>query len=101
METDTIDALGIDDNGLLWVKPHSAKFPYIYREAMEVSWDQQRCRLYSPKPREWSYVEWFSQIRKAAQEQGVDLRLSSATEWTNIPNDLCAAFNSAAEGGLS
>lgn len=52
MRTDTIVAVGIDEDGSLWVRPATATFPYIYREAMGVHWDAGRRRLFSPKPRE-------------------------------------------------
>jgi len=53
MQTDLIEAVGIDESGSLWVKPATATFPYIYREAMEVHRDAERACLYSPKPRKW------------------------------------------------
>ena len=84
MIIDQIEAVGIDGNGSLWVKPTATKFPYIYREAMEVSCDPDRRCLFSPKPREWSYLDWFRQIKNAAREQGVDLQLAPATCWHNI-----------------
>lgn len=84
MRTDPIEAVGIDEGGSLWVKPAAATFPLIYREAMEVHWDAERRRLYSPKPREWSYAAWFKQITDAAREQGVELQLGPATTWTGV-----------------
>ncbi len=92
MRTDTIEAVGIDEGGSLWVKPAAATFPLIYREAMEVHWDAERLRLYSPKPREWSYGAWFRQIRDAAREQGVELQLGPATSWSGIDPELQRAF---------
>lgn len=96
MQTDTIEAIGIDEQGLLWVKPATASFPHIYREAMEVRWDAERLRLYSPKPREWSYDAWFRQIRGAAREQGVELKLGQTTSWFGIDADLQQAIASSA-----
>ena len=92
MRADTIAAVGIDDGGSLWVKPATATFPYIYREAMEVHWDAERLRLYGPKPREWSYVRWFKQIRDAAREQGVQLEVGPTTSWTGIDPELWQAM---------
>jgi hypothetical protein len=92
MRADTIAAVGIDDGGSLWVKPATATFPYIYREAMEVHWDAERLRLYSPKPREWSYVRWFKQIRDAAREQGVQLEVGRTTSWAGIDPELWQAM---------
>jgi len=88
MRTDRIEAIGIDEGGSLWVKPATATFPYIYREAMGVQWDAERLCLYSPKPREWSYAAWFKQIRDAAREQGVKLDFGPATSWTEIDPEL-------------
>ena len=93
MQTDAIKAVGIDDHGSLWVKPATASFPYIYREAMEVNWDTEEQRLFSPKPREFpdldfSRFDWFRQIVAAAREQGVELIVIETTEWSNIESDL-------------
>lgn len=95
MTTDTIDAIGIDDRGSLWVRPTSSVFPLIYREAVEVHWDRVRSCLYAPTPREWSYVDWFRQIRSAAREQGVDLSLVPATSWFGVDAELKRALESA------
>ena len=92
MRTDIIEAVGIDEGGSLWVKPTAATFPLIYREAMEVHWDAERLRLYSPKPREWSYTTWFKQIRDAARQHGVDLQLGLATTWSGIDPKLQQAL---------
>jgi hypothetical protein len=92
MRSDPIEAVGIDEGGSLWVKPAEATFPLIYREAMEVHWDAERLRLYSPKAREWSYCAWFKQIKAAAREQGVDLQLGQATTWSGIDPELRRAM---------
>ena len=39
MTIDEIEAVGIDHAESLWVKPSTASFPLIYREAMQVQWD--------------------------------------------------------------
>src|SRR4051812_29135295 len=92
MRTDWIEEVGIDQDGGLWVRPATASFPYIYREAMEVRWDAERRRLYSPKPREWSYVAWFTQIICGAHYQGVDLEIGQTTRWSDIAPDLQQAI---------
>lgn len=81
---DFIEAVGINEVGSLWVKPLTATFPYIYREAAEVHWDVSQGRLYSPTPREWSYGQWYRHIIGAALSQGVELRLAPATRWADI-----------------
>ncbi|MCB4769017.1 hypothetical protein LGR54_10410 [Ancylobacter sp. Lp-2] len=98
MQTDAIEAIGIDDGGSLWVKPATAAFPFMYREAMEVHWDAERACLYGPKPRERTYAAWFGQIGDAAREQGVDLRLVPETAWTGIDPELRQAIVTADRG---
>ena len=92
MRTDAIEEVGIDQNGSLWVRPATATFPYIYREAMEVHWDAERRCLYSPKPREWSYLSWFRQIVCGARYQGVELVLKPETLWSGIDDELRQAM---------
>jgi hypothetical protein len=101
MRTDAIDAIGVEDDGSLWVKPATATFPYIYREAMEVHWDAKRMCLYAPKPRDWSYADWFEQIRKAARQQGIDLTVEETTSWSNIDTNLQHAMLALAMGDRS
>ena len=91
---DQISSIGIDDQGSLWVKPSTSVFPYIYREAMEVKWDSEQLYLFSPKPREWSHLEWFQQIKAAAREQGVELITGPTTQWSNIDSPLRRAIES-------
>ncbi|RYG87674.1 MAG: hypothetical protein EON59_06735 [Alphaproteobacteria bacterium] len=88
MKTDKIVEVGIDGEGSLWVKPADARFPYIYREAMEVGWDGNRQCLFSPRPREWSYVDWFRQILAGAKAQRTTLLLDTHTQWRAIDADL-------------
>jgi hypothetical protein len=45
VQADVIEALGISEDGALWVKPATATFPFIYREAMEVHWDEKKGHL--------------------------------------------------------
>ena len=88
MIVDLIEEVGIDPGGRLYVKPFSASFPYIYREAMDVHWDATGGFLHSPVPRERTYFDWFKQILAAAKEQSCELRLSGSTRWKNIPPSL-------------
>ena len=88
MTHDQIDEIGIDKNGSLYICPTASRFPYIYREAMEVGWNKSRLCLFSPKPREWSYLTWFQQLVAAAREQGVVLEIAASTRWSDIPSDL-------------
>ena len=88
MQKDQIKEIGIDDKGRLYVKPRLMKFPYIYREAMDVHWDEEGKHLFSPKPREWRYLDWFKQIISAAKEQSCTLVITEDTIWVNIQNSL-------------
>lgn len=45
-----IRKIAIDD-GKVCVWPHSARFPFVYLEAMEVDWDPAGLLLYAPRPR--------------------------------------------------
>jgi len=56
MDIDSIAEIAIDDDGRLCVRPATVVLPYIWREAMQVHWDDRKGLLYSPKPREWSYA---------------------------------------------
>lgn len=80
METDFIDEVGIDEDGKLYLHPHSQSFPLIYREGVEVHWNPAKKHLHSPIPRIWSYPDWFSHIMSTAGS----LRLSDDTKWANI-----------------
>jgi|GEM_PF-1029006 len=88
LKSDLISEIGIDEQSRLYIKPKSAKFPYIYREAMEVHWDEDECFLYSPKPRDWFYLDWFKQITKAAESQSTRLIINDDTKWVNVPNEI-------------
>lgn len=88
MKKDEILQIGIDENGRLFIVPKTQSFPYIYREAMEVHWDSEGKFLYSPKPREWSYIEWYTQILKAVKEQSCLLLITENTQWINILEEL-------------
>lgn len=95
---DAISEVGISDEGGLYVRPASATFEYIWRAAMEVHWDPQRRRLFGPKPKEWTYVDWFKQIvAAAADEYGTQLRLTPQTAWANTPDAVRADITSAAQ----
>jgi hypothetical protein len=92
MDIDSIAEITIDGDGRLCVRPATVVLPYIWREAMQVQWDDQKGCLYSPKPREWSYADWYRQILAAAREQGCDLRITSDTVWTDVPEGVREAI---------
>jgi hypothetical protein len=93
MKKDLIAEVGIDQTGRFYIVPSTVKFPYIYREAMEVHWDAKENFLHSPPTQRalswgWTYFDWFKQITNATEEQRYSLRISKATKWNNVPEPL-------------
>jgi Integron Cassette Protein Hfx_Cass5 len=89
IDKDNISEIGIDDKERLFIKPEKATFPLIYRTATEVHWDDKNKFLYSPKPNEWTYLDWYKQIIGVVEtECNYKLKLKNATKWTNISDDL-------------
>jgi hypothetical protein len=88
MNKDKIKEIGIDELERLYVAPQVETFPYVYREALEVHWDENHKYLYAPKPREWSRLDWFKQIISAAKFQGCILHICDKTAWVNISGEL-------------
>lgn len=61
----------------------------IYRSATEVHWDIKGNFLYSPKPREWSYFDWYKHIVSTIlTEYNCHLQVTIRTLWINIPENL-------------
>ncbi len=86
---DIILKVEIDNSGLLHLTPEKSKFTLIYRTATEVHWDNDKKTLYSPKPRDWSYLDWFLHIIGVIKtEYQTELKLTDNTEWINIPTEL-------------
>ena len=88
MEHDEIIEIGIDSEERLYLVPASKEFPFIYREAKDVAWLPERRCLYSPKPREWSYARWYSQIINTVKKQSCILSISKNVKWVAIPESL-------------
>lgn len=89
IDKDNILEIGIDSLERLFIKPEREKFSLIYRTATEVHWDERENFLYSPKPREWTYFDWYRQIVSVVEiEFNCRLLLTGITHWTNIPNEL-------------
>jgi hypothetical protein len=86
---DEIMEVGIDDKERLYIKPKKERFTLIYTTATEVHWDNKEFFLYSPKPKEWGYFNWFKNMTRVAEiECNCKLFLTDRTIWTNIPNEL-------------
>ena len=88
MKTDNIKEIKIDISGRLCIYPEQEEFTHIWRSATEVHWDIKNSFLYSPKPREWSYFDWYKHIISVAKECGWELFLTEDTIWINIPHSL-------------
>ena len=87
MKEDFITIVEIDSTDRLHIKPGFEKFTMIYRTATEVHWDNEKSTLYSPKPRDWSYLEWYLHIVGVAK-----------SEWINISEDLKNKITKAQQG---
>lgn len=86
---DKILRVEIDDSGRLHLTPEISRFTLVYRTATGVHWDNDKKTLYSPKPREWSYLDWFLHITGVVKtECSIKLELTENTEWINIPDEL-------------
>jgi hypothetical protein len=91
MRTDNIIEIGIDNSERLYIKPKKEKFTLIYRTATEVHWDNNDYYLYSPKPKDWSYLDWYKHIMKVVEtECDCKLKLTEETLWKNISVELKA-----------
>ncbi len=89
MKTSPIAEVSIDDQGRLRVVPRAGDFTFVWRAAGQVYWDDAGRFLYSPRPREWTYLRWYIQIvGMVASEYGVVLRLDHATRFSNVPAEL-------------
>ncbi len=94
MTTDKILEIGIDDKERLFIKPERVRFTLIYRTATEVHWDNSGLFLYSPKPRDWTYFDWYKHIAGVTEtECNCKLILTDNTKWTNIPDKLKEQIN--------
>ncbi|MBC2704882.1 hypothetical protein [Desulfobacula sp.] len=80
-----IKIIRIDDEGRLHLHPEEMEFNHIYRSAAEVHWNEETKSLYSPKPCEWTYIDWIRQILGAVRaEYGIELVIDENTSWENI-----------------
>lgn len=86
---DTIIEIGIDQMERLYIKPHNIQFSLIYRTATEVHWDNEKKFLYAPKPRVWSYFDWYKHIINVVENECMcKLIITELTLWTNISIEL-------------
>lgn len=89
IDKDIITEIGIDKFDRLFIIPEKEKFTLIYRTATEVHWDEKGNFLYSPKPKDWTYFDWYKQIVGVVEtECNCKLLLTDKTQWSNIPAEL-------------
>lgn len=95
MAIEGIAEVGLDRDGRLFVRPRQGAYPMVYRAGMQVYWDEHHARLFSPKPIEWSYLDWYKQIIAAVRsEYGVVLRIDGGTIWTDVSDALQSEIRS-------
>lgn len=85
-----IDKIEIDSSGRLLITPEPGfDFSFIYRTATGVNWDNASSSFTAPKPKEWSYLNWFENIYASVRgEYGDQLFISNRTKWSNVDNEL-------------
>ena len=85
-----IEKVYLHNDQILFVKPKSYSFDKIYRSAMGVNWDENKCCLYQAQhSREWSILRWFKQILLAVKsEYGITLKVSSDTIYESIESEV-------------
>ena len=88
-EKDNIFEIGIDGKVGIYIKPETAKFPFIWRSASGVHWDEKKYILCTTNQSGWTHLQWYKQIIGAVlDEYGFEFILTDKTIWTNIHKDL-------------
>ncbi len=88
MRKDKILEISIDAKGRLLVKPEKEAFSLIYRTASEIHWNADSKVLYTPKPREWSYADWYEHLIQTIEETGCVLTVSEYTKFVNVQKQI-------------
>ena len=89
IEVSKIEILG---SGELSVTPSvnwNNMFQSIYRAASGVAWNEATNSFVTPKPKEWSYIDWYENlVASVVSEMGINLKIAPNTEWINVPNNV-------------
>jgi len=88
MKIDNIIEIEVDSEGRLRIYPEKERFVLIWHTATEVHWANTGLFLYSPKPREWTYLDWYKHILNVVSDCNCKLILSDRTYFENVPDDL-------------
>ena len=91
MQLESIDIIEILENGEMYIVLSSGGKPsyqYIYREAAEVYWDENKKGFKAPSPRKLSHADWFKHIVTVANNGlGISLEITDNTKWVNVSNE--------------
>lgn len=86
MEKEEIKEIGLDTKGHLYILPTTSSFPFVYRDASGVRWDETKKALVAFEPERWGTLDLYSQILSAVKnEYGCILFISNETLWHNVP----------------
>jgi hypothetical protein len=97
MKSVLLSKVALDEKGWLRLYPAGESYERIYRAAAGVNWEAEGF-LHAREPGEWTYLTYFRQILSAvASEYGDHLKLSPATEWLQVPEELRRAIESSHE----
>jgi len=85
-EISKIEILKNDEMYVVLASGGKPMYQYIYREAAEVYWDNERKAFKAPAPKKWSHSDWYHHIVSvAASGLGLSLELSAEVNWVNVP----------------
>lgn len=98
MDTEEISKIEILENGEMYLVLASGGKPmyqYIYREAGQVYWGNERKAFKAPTPKNWSHADWYKYIvSMTASGLGLSLKLSKSAIWVNVSEatkaEICA-----------
>jgi hypothetical protein len=92
MEIEEIGKIEILESNEMYVVLSSggkADYQYIYREAAEVYWDNDKQAFKAPPTKKWSHSDWFHHIVGIAKTGlGISLIITNKTKWVNVPNEV-------------
>lgn len=87
MRDELIAEVALDDVGRLLLKPAQTLFDNLHTAgAWGFRWDAPTTSLAIPKPKEWTYRDWFEHVvRIIGSQYGVHLKVGPDTRWTAVP----------------
>ena len=82
-----IASVKILETGEISVQPDEVDdfYPYVYRTATGVRWDERSASFVSQVPKEWTVAKWFENIVASVEDElGTHLQLSDKTLWVSV-----------------